>query len=166
MHAIELVSSHLVTAARKPGARALEGTSIACMEAGMAFSNAILGAVHALAHPLGGLYDLHHGMANSLLLPVVVKKNLEHARDKFARIASVMDPEARRMKTEEAASYVPELIERLIGELELPTRLSQVGVKREDIPAMAKMAQQDLCMVTNPYCYPLEEIESMYLQAW
>ena len=166
IHAIELVTEHLIPAAKTRDTKALEGMSIACLEAGMAFSNAILGAVHALAHPLGGLYDLHHGLINSLLLPVVVLQNMEHAQHKFAKIARAMGVETRGMTIQEAASYVTEKIKELIGELGLPTRLSQLGVNREDIPLMAQMAQEDLCMLTNPYCYSVEEIEKLYKEAW
>ena len=166
IHAIELVVEHLIVATKTKDTRALEGMSLACLEAGMAFSNAILGAVHALAHPLGGLYDLHHGLINSLLLPVVVRQNMEHEQHKFAKIARAMGVETRDMTIQEAASYVPEKIKELIGELGLPTRLSQLGVNREDIPLMAQMAQEDLCMLTNPYCYSIEEIEILYKEAW
>ena len=56
--------------------------------------------------------------------------------------------------------------EALIAELEIPSRLSHIGVRKEDIPLLAEMAQNDLCMLTNPYCYPKEEIEALYLEAW
>lgn len=166
VHAIELVTEHLVVAAKTKDIKALEGMSIACLEAGMAFSNAILGAVHALAHPLGGLYDLHHGLVNSLLLPVVIRQNLQYAQHKFAKVAKAMGVETRGMTIEEAASYVPVKIDDIIEALGLPTRLPQVGVNREDIPLLASLAQQDLCMQTNPYRYTTEDIESMYREAW
>jgi alcohol dehydrogenase class IV len=166
IHAIELVFKHLVDAAKTKDVRALEGMAIASLEAGIAFSNAILGAVHALAHPLGGLYDLHHGLANSLLLPVVVRRNLEHVPAKFAKIANAMGVETRRVPIERAAIEVPQKIETLISELGLPTRLSQVGVRAADIPILAKQAQEDLCMLTNPHCYAVEDIEEMYQKAF
>ena len=162
IHAIELVHEHLVNAAQTKDMTALEGMSIACLEAGMAFSNAILGAVHALAHPLGGVYDIHHGLANSLLLPVVVQKNMEHVPAKFAKIARAMGAETRSRSLEDVAREVPRQIEELIAKLGLPTRLSQVGVDAADIPRLAQMAEEDICMLTNPHCYLKSEIESMY----
>jgi len=132
------------------------------LEAGMAFSNAILGAVHALAHPLGGLYDIHHGLANSLLLPVVVRQNMEHVLPKFAKIARAMGAETRERSIAEVAREVPRQIRDLIAKLGLPTRLSQVGVDAADIPRLAQMAEADICMLTNPHCYMKAEIESMY----
>jgi alcohol dehydrogenase class IV len=162
IHAIELVREHLAKATQTRDIGALEGMSIACLEAGMAFSNAILGAVHALAHPLGGLYDIHHGLANSLLLPVVIRENLEHVPDKFAKIARALGAETRSRSVEDVAQEVPHQVEQLIGELELPTRLSQVGIDGSDIPRLARMAEADICMLTNPHCYLKSEIETMY----
>ena len=166
LHAVELVAKSLPRAVKTGDPAALESMSVACLEAGLAFSNAILGAVHALAHPLGGFYDLHHGLANSLLLPVVVKRNLEHSMAKYARIAEAMGADTSGMTMEEAAESVLLCLETLIEELELPNRLSRVGVSREDVAAMAELAEQDVCLLTNPYCYSREEIESLYLEAW
>ncbi|HIJ55585.1 MAG TPA: iron-containing alcohol dehydrogenase [Deltaproteobacteria bacterium] len=165
IHAIELVFQHLRNAVRTGNIEALEGMSVASLEAGIAFSNAILGAVHALAHPLGAIYDMHHGLANAILLPVVVRKNLEHATKKFAEIAKAMGLDTRGKSDEESAKLVPEMIQKLIKDLEIPTTLSQVGVKADDIPTLARDAQQDLCMGTNPYQYDAEEIESIYYEA-
>jgi alcohol dehydrogenase class IV len=166
IHAIELVWLHLLNAVRNKNVDSLVGMSIACLEAGVAFSNAILGAVHALAHPIGGLYDLHHGLINSVLLPVVVGQNMEHAKDKFAKIARAMGVETRGMSIDEAAGHVRYQIENLIHELGMPTRFSQLGLDTEDIPLLAKLAQQDLCMMTNPCCFSLDEIEAMYREVW
>jgi 1,3-propanediol dehydrogenase len=162
IHSIELVFEHLVNAARTKEIGALEGMAVASLEAGIAFSNAILGAVHALAHPLGGIYDLHHGLANAILLPMVVRKNIEHASAKFAVVANAMGVETRGVPMDQAAACVPEKIERLISALDLPRRLSQVGVQSSEIPVLAKQASEDLCMLTNPHCYLADEIESMY----
>ncbi|MEJ2659675.1 MAG: iron-containing alcohol dehydrogenase, partial [Desulfobacteraceae bacterium] len=143
----------------------LEGMAIASLEAGAAFSNAILGAVHALAHPLGGYYDMHHGLANSILLPVVLRKNLEHAPEKYALIANAMGIDTRGKSPIEAVEQVPERIEMLIKMLHIPSKLSQVGVRAEDIPLLAREAVEDLCMMTNPQRYDVEAIEAMYMAA-
>ncbi len=161
-HAIELVHAHLINAVETKDIAALEGMSVACLEAGIAFSNAILGAVHALSHPLGSLYDLHHGIVNSVMLPTVVRRNLNHDPGKFAIIARALGVETRGMSEEEAALQVPERIEALIDSLGLPTRLSELGVSSEDIPRMTEMAQEDICMLTNPCTYATHDIEAMY----
>jgi 1,3-propanediol dehydrogenase len=166
IHAIELVNAHLIRAAETKAIDALEGMAVACLEAGIAFSNAILGAVHALAHPLGGLYDLHHGLVNSVMLPAVVRRNLSHAPAKFAKMARALGVKTRGMRNREAALHVPEQIVALIDRLGLPTRLSQLSVSTDDIPRMAEMAQQDLCMLTNPCTYATSDIEAMYREVW
>jgi alcohol dehydrogenase class IV len=165
IHAIKLVFRHLKEAVYKKALDPLEGMSIASLEAGAAFSNAILGAVHALAHPLGGRYDMHHGMANAILLPVVLRKNLQYAPEKYALIANAMGIDTRGKTCAEAAELVPEQIEALIKALHLPSRLSQFGVRKEDIPGMAREASEDLCMMTNPQRYGVAEIEVMYRDA-
>ena len=164
-HAIKLVFRHLKEAVNKRSLDPLEGMAIASLEAGAAFSNAILGAVHALAHPLGGRYDMHHGLANAILLPVVLQKNLEHAPEKYAMIANAMGIDTRGKTSAEAAGQVPEQIEALIKALHIPTKLSQVGVKKEDIPNLARDAAVDLCMMTNPHRYNAAEIEALYFNA-
>jgi alcohol dehydrogenase class IV len=165
IHAIELVSEHLVNATRYKDIRSLEGMSIACLEAGIAFSNAILGAVHALAHPLGGFYDIHHGLANAILLPTVVRRNMEYSLDKYARIARAMGADTNGMSVDTAAQSVLLKITRLIEDLELPVRLSQLDVNPADIPMLAELAKDDICMCTNPYCYSEEEIQTLYREA-
>jgi alcohol dehydrogenase class IV len=115
---------------------------------------------------LGGLYDLHHGLVNSVMLPVVVRQNLNHARDKFARMARAMGVETRGMSQEEAANHVPEKIEALIEKLGLPRHLSELGVTLDDVPVMAEMAQQDICMLTNPCTYSTQDIAAMYREVW
>jgi alcohol dehydrogenase class IV len=164
-HAIKLVFRHLQDAVRSKSLEPLEGMAIASLEAGAAFSNAILGAVHALAHPLGGYYDMHHGLANSILLPVVLKRNLEHAPEKYALIANAMGIDTRGKSAKEAADQVPEKIEGLIKVLHIPNKLSQVGVRAEDIPLLAREAVEDLCMMTNPQRYDVGAIEAMYMDA-
>ena len=166
IHAIELVHAHLITATETKAISAFEGMSVACLEAGIAFSNAILGAVHALAHPVGGLYDLHHGIVNTVMLPAVVRRNLDHDYPKFAVIARAMGVETRGMSEKDAAHHVPVIIEELIHQLGLPTRLSALGASLDDIPVMAEMAQQDICMLTNPCTYSTLDIEAIYREIW
>lgn len=165
IHAVELIFGHLIDAVKTKNIQSLEGMAIASLEAGIAFSNAILGAVHALAHPLGGHYDIHHGLANAILLPIVVRRNLEHAPEKFAKIASAMGLDTRNKSIENAAEQVPQMIEQFMEDLKLPKTLSKVGVKADDIPALALDAHRDLCMETNPHQYNIKEIESMYYEA-
>jgi alcohol dehydrogenase class IV len=164
-HAIKMVFRHLNEAVERKTLDPLEGMAIASLEAGAAFSNAILGAVHALAHPLGGYYDIHHGMANAVLLPVVLRKNLDYAPEKYALIANAMGIDTRGKSSREAAEQVPGRIEDLIKALHIPAKLSQLGVRKEDLPALARDAATDLCMMTNPQRFDAAEIEAMYMNA-
>jgi len=140
--------------------------SVACLEAGIAFSNAILGAVHALAHPLGGFYDTHHGVANAVLLPAVVKRNINHSVEKYARLARAMGCDTTGMTPDQAARSVLIMIDLMIDQLGLPKKLSDLGVSREDIPAMAELARADICMLTNPCTYEISEIIDIYQEVW
>jgi alcohol dehydrogenase class IV len=162
LHAIELVALCLQNATERKDKFSMRGMAIASLEAGLAFSNAILGAVHALAHPLGGLYDLHHGVINSVLLPVVIEHNLKYSIEKYAKIAGVLGRCSNGMSPEEAAGQVPEIIRELSHKLGMPTRLTELGVKAEDIPQLAVLARDDICMDTNPYSYSTHEIEEIY----
>jgi 1,3-propanediol dehydrogenase len=165
-HAVELVFRYLPEAVRTRSMEALTALAIACLEAGIAFSNAILGAVHALAHPLGGLYDIHHGLANSILLPVVIRQNLDHSLEKYAHLAKATGAYRPSMSRREAALSLIDSIESLVAEIGLPNKLSQVGVKKEDLAPMAALAQQDVCLFTNPCPYNAAELAALYLEAW
>ncbi|MDR3554296.1 MAG: iron-containing alcohol dehydrogenase [Syntrophobacteraceae bacterium] len=166
IHAIELASEHLVHAVRYKDIPSLVGMSVACLEAGIAFSNAILGAVHALSHPLGGFYDIHHGLANAVLLPIVMNRNMEYSLEKYARIAKAMGADTEGLTIEAAARCALDKVRKIIEELELPSRLSTLGMNPKDIARLAELAKDDICMTTNPYCYSTEEIESLYREAW
>lgn len=166
IHAVELVARHLTSAVKSKNIADLEGMSVACLEAGIAFSNAILGAVHALAHPLGGFYDIHHGVANAVLLPAVVKRNIDHSVEKYARLARAMGCDTTGMSQDQAARSVLIMIDLMIEELGLPKKLSELGVSREDIPTMAELARADICMLTNPCTYEISEIIDIYQEIW
>jgi lactaldehyde reductase len=97
---------------------------------------------------------------------VVVRQNLGHAEAKFARMARALGVETRGMSRAEAAAHAPEKIKALIHALGLPTRLSELGVSQTDIPAMAKLAEADLCMHTNPRSYSTGDIEAIYREVW
>ena len=101
-----------------------------------------------------------------MLLPVVARRNLEYSPDKYGRIAGAMGIKVNGQSPRELGLQVVEKIEELLAELELPTKLSQLGVKREDIPLMADLAQQDICLLTNPCSYSKEEIEEIYFEAF
>ena len=124
--------------------------------AGMAFNNASLGHVHAMAHQLGGFYDLPHGECNAILLPHVSRFNLIAKMDRFVKIAQLMGENTDGLSTRDAAELALDAIVKLSGDVGIPTGLIELGkrygkdVKAEDIDTMTGNAQKDACGFTNP----------------
>lgn len=137
-------------------------TMLASLHAGMAFSNASLGAVHALAHSLGGFLDLPHGECNALLLPPVVAFNFPAAPHKFRRLAHEMGVDLHGMDDASAAKFLEDHLTRLRAELDIIGGLAERGVHREDIGHLAHIALQDPCLVTNPRPATGTDLEAIY----
>ena len=131
--------------------------------AGIAFNNASLGYVHALAHQLGGFYNLPHGLCNAILLPAVMEYNLSSAIDKYTDIARAMGIVTTGLSAEESARLAVNSVRKLSQNLGLPQKLSEVrGFKAKDIPTLATNALRDVCCLTNPRQGTQEEIEEIY----
>lgn len=163
LEAIRLISANLVPAIANPENLELRGKMMsASLHAGLAFSNASLGAVHAMAHSLGGLLDTPHGESNAILLSHVVAYNFEAAKDRFTRIGEALGLELPSGR--EKPSLLTGL-ERLLGESGVSGTLSGIGVKSCDIPGLARMAMRDACMVTNPRRPTQRDIEVLYEEA-
>ncbi|WP_054950818.1 iron-containing alcohol dehydrogenase [Numidum massiliense] len=151
IQAIKLISNNLRQAvAYGKNIDARENMAHASLLAGMAFNNAGLGYVHAMAHQLGGLYDIPHGVANAVLLPHVVKFNIISNPQKFADIAEFMGENIEGLSTIEAADKAIDAIKRLSTDVNIPANLRALGVKEEDFEYMAKMALQDGNAFSNP----------------
>lgn len=149
--AIALVSSGLARCIDAPGdVRAREVMMRASLLAGMAFSNAILGAVHALAHSLGGRLDLPHGECNALLLASVIRFNFDFAAERYRRAAELLGVDVRGRTDGEARDALVGAIEDLRRRVGLEGSLAGMGVARSDIPELAQYALEDPCLVTNP----------------
>lgn len=137
--------------------------------AGMAFSNGGLGMVHAMAHPLGGLFNLPHGLCNAMLLPYVMEYNAndKEVQKRFKDIAAAMGIKgANWMVPYRAALEVTADIRRLLKQLCIPAKLSELGVKEQDIENMAQYALNDVCMATNPRNPSLQDVVSVYHKAY
>ena len=132
---------------------------------GMAFSNCGLGIVHSMAHQLGGLYDLPHGVCNAVLLPYVVKYNGAYVGDKLRNVAIAMGEMVDGLSTEEASEVAIRAIEKLSKDVGIPSGLGALGVKEEDLPKMADMALADPCTPGNPRTPNTEDIISIYQEA-
>jgi len=152
-----------------------------CM-AGMAFTNAFLGVNHALAHKLGAEFNISHGRANAILLPHVIRYNSEVptkitvfpkykyyvARQKYAQIASALNLNFR--DEAEGVEQLIRAVQDLMDKLNLPHRISQFGINKEDyeakIPLLARRAFQDQTITTNPRMPLIHELENLYRQAY
>lgn len=158
--AIALIHAHLPTAIAEPGnTEARENMTLASLQAGLAFSNASLGAVHAMAHSLGGYLDMAHGESNALLLDHVIRFNFSAAGDRYLRIGTMMGIQAATEQTLTAA--IASLRERC----GIRDGLAARGVTRGSIEDLAPHAERDACLFTNPRRASLADIKTLYAEA-
>lgn len=141
---------------------AREQMCYACYLNGIAFSNAGLGNVHAMAHQLGGLYDLPHGVCNAMLLPVVEEENAKSAPDKFRVIASAIGFDTSCKTDKECVDYVIEHIKALSDEVGIPKSLKEVGVSDPDFKTLAEHAMMDACAGANPVYFDKETLIRLF----
>ena len=134
--------------------------------AGIAFNNASLGYVHAMAHQLGGFYNLPHGVCNAVLLPYVMKFNLIGNMTRFKEIAIAMGVRGEGMSCSSAAEEGIAAVKRMSQRLGIPANLKVLGVKPEDFAVMAENAMKDVCSLTNPRTATKEQIIEVYRQAY
>ncbi len=162
--AIELIHEHLYNAVQNgQDVVAREGMAEAQYIAGMGFSNVGLGIVHSMAHPLGAFYDTPHGVANALLLPYVMEYNADSpARPKYLGIAKAMGVNTEGMSVDEGVKAAIEAVRALSLSINIPQRLSEIGVKKEDLHDLAVAAFNDVCTGGNPRPTSVEEIEQLY----
>ncbi|SDO49744.1 iron-containing alcohol dehydrogenase [Desulforhopalus singaporensis] len=170
--AIELIAKHLRPAvANGSDIEAREGMCYAQYLAGMAFNNASLGHVHAMAHQLGGFYDLPHGECNAILLPHVSNFNLIAKMERFAKIAELMGENTAGLSPREAAELALVAIRKLSADIGIPAGLIELGkrygkeVKAADIATMTANAQKDACGLTNPRIPSDEDVQAIYTAA-
>lgn len=167
IQAIKLIATNLRQAvALGTNLKARENMACASLLAGMAFNNANLGYVHAMAHQLGGLYDMAHGVANAVLLPHVCRYNLIANPEKFADIATFMGENVSRLSTMDAAERAINAIARLSNDVGIPQHLRDLGVKEADFPYMAEMALKDGNAFSNPRKGNEKEIVEIFRQAF
>jgi alcohol dehydrogenase len=170
--AIELIATHLRPAvANGQDIVAREGMCYAQYLAGMAFNNASLGHVHAMAHQLGGFYDLPHGECNAILLPHVSKFNLIAKMDRFVKIAQLMGENVDGLSPRAAAELALSAIKKLSTDIGIPDGLIALGkrygkdVSAKDIDTMTGNAQKDACGMTNPRTPTDNDVKEIYKAA-
>lgn len=164
--AIKLISENLRTAvANGENFEARDAMAYAEFLAGMAFNNASLGYVHAMAHQLGGLYNLPHGVCNAILLPHVERFNLISNPKRFADIAVAMGENIEGLSVREAADVALAAIVKLSNDIGIPSGLAELGAKEEDFELMATNAMKDACSFTNPRIATLQDIIQIFKNA-
>ena len=166
LKAMTMISDNLVVAVESGGnVHAREAMAYAQFLAGMAFNNASLGYVHAMAHQLGGFYDLPHGVCNAVLLPHVQVFNSQVAAARLRDCAAAMGVQVAGMTDAEGAEACIEAIRALAQQVNIPAGLRALGVKEEDIPVLAANALKDACGLTNPIQATHDEIMAIYRAA-
>lgn len=164
--AIELIAQNLKAAVDNGEDReAREAMQYGEYLAGMAFSNASLGYVHSMAHQLGGVYDLVHGLCNAILLPVVSRFNAAEKVERFAEVAKAMGVDTVGMTLVDAAEAGILAIEKLSASVGTDQKLSDLGVKEGKLEFMAINALNDACSLTNPRKATTEDIINIFKKA-
>ncbi|GKX57812.1 lactaldehyde reductase [Leminorella grimontii] len=162
LKAIEIIARSL-RASVKGSPTGVEDMALAQYVAGMGFSNVGLGLVHGMAHPLGAFYDTPHGVANAILLPHIMAYNADFTGEKFRQIAVAMGVSAAAdMPIAQAREAAIEAVKQLSKDVGIPARLRDVGMKEEDIDALANAAFADVCTGGNPRDTNVEEIKALY----
>ena len=167
LNAIRLINGSLrESVACRTNIEAKEKMAMASLQAGLAFSNAILGVVHAMVHQIDGYLDRHHGESNACILPYAMEFNLVACPKKFKDIARALGEDVTGLDDYRAGERAVLAVRRLIKEIGLPSGgLRELGVKEELIPVFSQNALNDACLVTNPRDCTGEDIASIYRRA-
>ena len=165
--AIQMINHYLPKAvANGSYMKARDKMAYAQYLAGIAFNNASLGYVHAMAHQLGGYYNLPHGVCNAILLPYVMKFNLIGNTYRYKQIALAMGVQGGGHSDREIAEMGIENTKRMSSLLGIPANLKGLGVRPEDFEVMAENAQKDVCCMTNPRTVTKDQVIEVYRQAY
>ncbi len=164
--AIELIRDYLPSAvANGKNMEARDRMAYAEYLAGMAFNNASLGYVHAMAHQLGGFYNLPHGVCNAILLPSVCDFNLIACPKRYRNIAIALGQDVTGLSDLDAGAKGIQAIRQLSEFLGIPSGLTELGVKEEDLEEMAINAKKDACQLTNPRTATLQQVIRIFMSA-
>lgn len=167
LYAIELIAKNLRASVLENDEAAREEMALAQYVAGMGFSNVGLGVVHSMAHPLGAVYGIAHGAANAVLLPYVMEFNAPAAGSKYRDIARAMGVKGtEEMSEEEYQKAAIDAVKQLSEDLGIPKKISELGVKEEDLERLAQYALADACTPGNPREVTEEELLKLYQTAF
>lgn len=166
--ALQLLSSNLLTACEQPAdGSARSAMLLGAHLAGLAFSNAPVAGVHALAYPLGGLHHLPHGLSNALMLRVVLQHNAGVARDHYAELAEIIAPDCAGQGSQAKCAMLIDRLDRLVVDSGIAPRLRDHGIAADDIPMLASEAMKQQRLLVNNPC-PIDEADArrLYEAAW
>lgn len=168
LHAIRLIKKFLPKAVENGKDMMARGQMlIAANMAGSAFSNAQVGMVHALAHSVGAIFGVHHGLANSILLPACLRYNADACGDVYLNVLSAMGIRAEGIQSDQAGDVVADKIMEFTKKLGLPQRLRDVGVPEAGLKDCSELALSDGAIVYNPkFIRDSAEVLKVYRQAW
>lgn len=166
LNAIRLVANNLrESVACSTNLEAKSAMAMASLQAGLAFSNAILGITHAMTHQVDGLLDLHHGETNAVLLPLVMEFNLIACVDKFCQIAEACGENITGLSKWEGARRAIKAVRRLARDIGITHGLADMGLQEELIDKLSQNALNDACIVTNPRDASEQDIACIFRQA-
>ena len=166
LQAIQLIGENLrLACANDFELAATENMLVASMLAGMAFAQTRLGNVHAMSHPVGAQFGVHHGLANAILLPYVMEFNLTARLDKFANVANALGADTDGLDEREAAQLAVDAVWDLNQDLAIPNKLGEVGVKKSGIRALSKATMQSGNVTINPRKTSQLDIETIFKKA-
>jgi alcohol dehydrogenase class IV len=166
LEAMRLINGNLVAMIANPNDIALrEKIMLGSMQAGLAFSNAILGAVHAMSHSLGGYLDLPHGLCNAVLVEHVVAFNYNAAPERFRMVAETLGIDTRGLNHQQVRLRLIEHLIQFKHAVGFQETLGLHGVSTTDIPFLSQHAMQDPCILTNPRESSQRDVEVVYAEA-
>ncbi len=166
LEAMRLINGNLVAMIANPNEIALrEKIMLGSMQAGLAFSNAILGAVHAMSHSLGGFLDLPHGLCNAVLIEHVVAFNYKAAPERFKMVAETLGIDTRGLNHPQIRQRLVEHLIQFKRAVGFHETLGLHGVGCSDIPFLSRNAMQDPCILTNPRDSTQRDVEVVYAEA-
>tara|TARA_R110002050_G_scaffold90049_23_gene189636 strand:- start:11444 stop:12619 length:1176 start_codon:yes stop_codon:yes gene_type:complete len=169
MHALDamrLINESIVTLVANPhDIKTREQIMLGSMKAGLAFSNAILGAVHAMSHSLGGYLDLPHGLCNAMLLEHVIDFNYKEAHERFKVVAETLGIDTRGLNTAQIQSRLMNTVITLKKDVGLTQKMAESGVHISDIPILSDHALLDPCILTNPRKSNKRDVAAVYEEA-
>jgi 1,3-propanediol dehydrogenase len=166
IRSIKLITSNLRESfACSTNMEAKNNMAMASLQAALSFSNAILGATHAMVHQVDGLLDKHHGESNACVLPNVMEFNMIACPLKFKQIAEALGQDVTGLSTWTAAEAAIKAVRRLIRDIGLGEGLAKVGLERDALPLLSRNALKDACLITNPRDADEHDIHEIFIKS-